>query len=67
MSVETGPKGFLVPVWWLFTGWRLDVCADIEDVSGVDAGRAGILLGFAEETENGDGVGAANGADGTGV
>jgi len=25
------------------------------------------LLGFAEETENGDGVGAANGADGTGV
>jgi len=38
-----GPKGFLVPVGWDFTGCRgCEVAA--EDVSGVDEGRAGVLF-----------------------
>jgi hypothetical protein len=48
--VDTGPKGFFVPVWCLLTGWtsgEVEFCRTFPvpmAVSGVDIGRVGISM-----------------------
>lgn len=64
VAAAIGPKGFLVPVTCVLTGWGLNSDAFVDDVSGVDAGRTGLSFGPVDPKNEGLGAVKAEADDG---